>query len=173
MRYPAVISIALLSAILSVSSAEAEVQMTFVNSFRYSDFVDEPPAKREKRLTEIRNTLEELGARYLKPGVVLKIKVFDMQRVALSIQSSSPVGEAGVPRESIQPMQLEIQYVVQQDGKTILQDRETISDFDNLMNPSPHPTKEHSEHKERIDPEKEMWRDWFVKHFGGAISPPQ
>jgi hypothetical protein len=169
MRYAAAVSIALLSAILLVTSARAEVQVTFINSFRYSDFVDKPPGKREKKLTEIRNTLEDLGARYLNPGAVLKIKVLDMQRVALSIQPSPPKGENHGPSAAIQPLRLELQYVLQQDGKTILRDRETLSDINYLANPSAHAA---SEHDEPIDPEKQMLRDWFAERFG-ASAPPQ
>lgn len=169
-RHSATISIALLSAMLSLNSADADVQVTFVNSFRYSGLANKSQAKREATLTEIRNTLVELGARYLMPGAVLMVKVLDMERVALLIQPASPAGEPGGPRESIPPVQLKIQYILQQDGKTILQDHETISDIDYLTNPSPHSTNEHSE---AIDPEKEMLRDWFAKRFGASTSSPQ
>ena len=170
-RHFATISIALLSAILSVNMAEAEVQVTFINSFRYSDLAGKSQGKREATLTEVRNTLVELGARYLMPRAVLMVKVLDMDRVApLPIQPPLPKGENHGPSADVQPLQLEVQYVLRQDGKTILQDRETISDINYLANPAAHAA---SENDEPVNPEKQMLRDWFAKRFGASTSSPQ
>jgi len=147
-------TIALLSIFLLRHGAAADVRVTFVNSFHYSDATTKSPTTRETTLTEIRATLQALGARYLGAGDVLKIEVLDIAPLGMSVQPTPAP-----------PSQMDIQYVLQRHGKTVLEDRETLSDVGYLEKPNVHPSK---------DPlvyEKEMLSDWFVDRFGG-LKPP-
>jgi hypothetical protein len=149
MRLFAAISLALVSMVLALQAAKADVRVTFVNSYRYGELQDKAEDKRLAELEDIRHTLEELGARYLSQHEVLKIEVLDIATVALM-----------VPGVRVRPSQFELQYVLQKDGKIILQDREGLSDVSNLENPST---------PKANDPmvyEKEMLRDWFAERFG-------
>ena len=165
MRFSAAILLALLSATLSISSAAADVRVTFVNSFRYSDLADMSPTKRDAILTDIRKTLAELGAHYLAPKTTLTIEILDMAPIDIVIQPPTPTGKTGSASTDARPMQLDLQYVLHQDGKTIQGDRETISDINYFTNPPPPPPNESDEHKKPVDPKLLMLRDWFIKRF--------
>jgi len=166
MRSPAAILIALLIALpaaaLPLNSAQAEVSVTFINSYFYSDLADKPEDKREATLTEIRNTLVNLGDRYLKPGQLLKIEVLDMERIPLS-----PIaGEPHASKSGPQPLRMEIQYALQQNGRTLAHSRESISDINYVTDATAVPGQKAP--KDALATVKDMLRDWFTESFGAS-----
>jgi hypothetical protein len=162
MRSLAAIFIALLIALpaaaLPLDSAQAEVSVTFINSFFYSDLADKAPDKREATLSEIRNTLVDLGVRYLKPGQLLKIEVLNMDRITLP--PATPSARPSHPKTDTQPLRMELQYALQQNGKTLLRSRDSVSDINYLANPVPPEAK-----KDALVHVKEMLSDWFTSTF--------
>ncbi len=96
MRFSAALSIALVSAVLPLHAAKADVQVTFVNSYRYSEFKGKPPSTRDDTLEQIRKTLAELGARYLKPEEVLKIEVLGIRACQLLDRAGARRGHFAV-----------------------------------------------------------------------------
>jgi hypothetical protein len=162
--------IVVFAAIPMAFSAEAtgEVSVTFVNSFYYSETADKTPDKREATLSEIRNTLVDLGPRYLSPGQFLKIEVLDIAKVAWQTPPAPPAaGETHVAKPVTHPLRMEIQYSLRQNGKLLSRSRETISDISYLANPVP------PESKDALFHVKEMLRDWFAQTFGASAHQPE
>lgn len=160
------VTLAFMAAVLLPRPAQAEVRVTFINSFYYSDLADMPPDKRESMLSEIRKTFVELGDHFLKPGQILKIEVLKIDRITLPAQtppaapSHPKTGTQPRPKTGTQPLHMEIQYALQQDGKTLSRARASLSDIDYLANPVPPEAK-----KDALVHVKEMLRDWFTESF--------
>lgn len=152
-----------LASALLPGSAQADVRVTFINSYYYSDLSGKPPDKREATLSEVRKAFVDLGGHFIKPGQILKIEVLDMQRIKLP-SSDSAAGSAHASKTETQPLRLEIQYALQQGGKTLVQSRDSISDASYLANPIPPEAK-----KDRgFIHVKEMVRDWYTSTFGDS-----
>lgn len=155
MRFPAAITLAILSTFASVPKAAADVSVTFVNSFYYPDIQD----KREAFMSELRKTLQDLGEHYFASGADLRVEVF----------SFTPMGLT-VPKGATPPSQMELQYTLRQNGKLLLRDHEVISDINYLDRPIVAEAKgEGGEHgsakKDPLAPQKAMLRDWFMQRF--------
>lgn len=132
---------------LPLAAARADVRVTFINSFRYTAFDDKADDKRAEEMDAIRKTLEDLGARYLDSGATLKVEVLNIAPVTLT--NPGPIA----------PSQMDLQFTLQRDGKTLQQDRETISDLNNLEDP------DGPKSRESLAYEKAMLQDWFVARF--------
>jgi hypothetical protein len=160
MRSSAAIMIALLETFVLMSPARADVSVTFVNSYYYPALQQD---KRQAVLDDLRKTLEELGAR-LTSGEDLKIEIF----------SYMPM-DVATSKDGTKSTQMDIQYTLRQNGKTVLHDRETISDINFVDKPVvPEPKGEGGEHgskKDPLAPEKAMLRDWFTQRFAAYIAP--
>lgn len=169
MRFSAPLIVGAMLSFLAITllpqSAEAGVQVTFINSFYYSDLAGKPPDKREATLSEIRNAFVDVGGRFLKPGQTLKIKVLDMQLI--KFPSSIPsAGSKHTSKADARSLRMEVQYALQQGGKTLAQARDSISDVSYLANPIPPGTKK-SPSLIRIE---EMLQAWFAATFGASES---
>lgn len=155
------VTLAFLATVLLPRPAQAEVRVTFINSFYYSDLAETPPDKRESMLSEIRKAFVDIGAPFLKPEQVLKIEILKIDRIPTSSSSSSPAPAHSKSEE--QPMRMEIQYALQQNGKTLSQSRDSLSDVNYLSNPIPPDAK-----KDALSHVKEMIHDWFEETFGAS-----
>ncbi len=161
MRRAAMAFIASLAAVSLTHPAAADVRVTFANP-GYDSFDADPPALRLGTLNEYRQTLEALGARYLKPGQVLKIEVLSIDRAGWLRQGRTSsvriLTEATPPR-------MEVQYALLQNGKTILSARETVSDMNYMSYPAVNSSSD------RLVYEKEMLSNWFRRRFV-EMAPP-
>lgn len=152
----------LASAVLP-GSAQADVRVTFINSYYYSDLSGKPPDKREVTLSEVRKAFVDLGAHFIRPDQILKIEVLDMQRIKLP-SSDSATGSSHASKAEAQPLRMEIQYALQQGGKTLVQSRDSLSDASYLANPIPPEAKKNR----GFIHVKEMLRDWYTSTFGDS-----
>jgi hypothetical protein len=166
MRRPwsTILVIAVSALLLIPASANAEVKVSFVNPQGYRDFETETASMRDEMLNELRQTLVELGARYLKPGQSLKIDVLDVQRAGLFRDTTSSHTALLTPNT---PPRIDVQYTLQQNGKLILSAYETVRDIDYFLDPTSHLSS---------DPlvyEKQILRDWFRQRFSEMKPPPR
>ncbi len=157
MKLIPVMVISALTTVLLPHMAAADVSVSFVNPQGYRDFQSEPVSQRDEMLNELRQTLVELGARYLKPGQTLKIQVLDVQRAGL-FRDRTPSHTALLTANT--PPRIDIQYTLQQSGKTTLQAHEAVTDIDYFLDPSSHLSSD------RLVYERQVLRDWFRKRFG-------
>ncbi len=157
MRLFAAILIASLAAIILAHPADAAVSVSFVDPQNYSDFRSESGSQRDGMLGELRQTMMELGGRYLKPGQTLNIEVLDVQRAGL-FRDTTPSHTAILTPNT--PPRIDVQYTLRQNGKIILSAHEAITDIDYFLDQSSHLSSD------RLVYEKQVLRDWFRKRFG-------
>jgi hypothetical protein len=162
MRLALTTVIAFLSALWASNPAEADVRVTFVAPDHYRDFETETASMRAEMLNEFRRTLDELGARYLNPGQILKIEVLDIERAGIADTWNPTAGDLRIVGSTMPPPRFEVRYTLQQKGKIVAQARETITDINYMLDPSARLSS---------DPlvyEKETLRNWFRERFGEA-----
>ncbi len=163
MRRAAMAIFAALAAISLALPARAGVLVNFINPENYHDFDTEAPAVRSAMLNELRQTLVELGATYLKPGQTLKIDVLDIDRAGFA--DPRPMrGDLRIITNATPPPRFRVQYTLQQNGKVLARAQETISDINYLQNSDARFATGWLVY------EKATLRDWFASRFG-APSP--
>ncbi|MGO9132435.1 MAG: DUF3016 domain-containing protein [Methylovirgula sp.] len=160
MRLSAAIVIALSSIIVSVQAAKAEVLVTFVKSFYYGNLQGKSESQRAETLEDIRKTFDELGKQYFTAGQVLRVEVLDYSSAGIVVPKGTP-----------QPFEMELRYNLEQEGKILQHDHETLSDVGYVEKPADPaakpPEKKEGEHKkpETLVREKAILREWFAERF--------
>ncbi len=160
MRLSAAIVIALSSIIVSVQAAKAEVLVTFVKSFYYGNLQGKSESQRAETLEDIRKTFDELGKQYFTAGQVLRVEVLDYSSAGIVVPKGTP-----------KPFEMELRYNLEQEGKILQHDHETLSDVGYVEKPADPaakpPEKKEGEHKkpETLVREKAILREWFAERF--------
>jgi hypothetical protein len=149
--------IAALAAIMLAHPANAAVSVNFVNPQNYSDLRSESASQRDEILDELRQTMVELGTRYLKPGQSLNIEVLDVQRAGLFRDTTSSHTALLTANT---PPRIDVQYTLRQNGKIVRSSHEAITDIDYFLDQSSHLSSD------RLVYEKQVLRDWFRQRFG-------
>jgi hypothetical protein len=160
MRPLATFLIAALTAIMLAYPGEAAVSVSFINPQNYRDFQSEPTSQRDEMLGELRQTLVELGGRYLKSGQSLNIDVLDVQRAGLFRDTTSSHTAILTPNT---PPRIDVKYTLRQSSKIVLSAHEAITDIDYFLDPSSHLSSD------RLVYEKQVLQDWFRKRFQDKV----
>lgn len=138
-------------ALLSVA-AHASVKVNFVDAGGYSDVRGSGSV-----LPEIRQHLQALGTRYLKPGRSLSIDVLDVDLAGEFEPWRRGPSEIRVLR-GITPPRITLRYTLQHQGRVIMRGSDTISDLNYQMRSARFLSS-------RLGFEKDMLTDWFRDRF--------
>jgi hypothetical protein len=148
-------------AIALSAPAAAAVNVSFVEPERYSDAGfrrSHDPAERERVFGDIRQHLERLGERYLKPSQTLKIEVLDID-LAGRFEPWRPFAYDVRFKRSITWPRMTLRYALEEGGRVAASAEESIADLDYLA---------HADLRTSSDPlryEKAMLDDWFRARF--------
>jgi hypothetical protein len=148
-------------AIAASAPAEAAVSVSFTEPDRYADAGltrSRDPAARERVFRNIRQHLERLGERYLKPSQMLKVEVLDID-LAGRFEPWRPFAHDVRFMRSITWPRMTVRYALEEDGRVTASAKESIADLDYLM---------HADLRTSRDPlryEKAMLDDWFRARF--------
>ncbi len=153
---------AALTAITLTHPADAAVSVSFVNPQNYLDFQSESCVQRDEMLGEHRQTLLDLGTRYLKPGQNLNIEVLDVQRAGI-LRDTTPSHTALLTANT--PPRIDVQYTLRQNSKIILSAHEAVTDIDYFLDQSSHLSSD------RLVYEKQVLHDWFRNRFQDMVPP--
>ncbi len=143
-------------------SAQAAVEVAFVHPERYSDAgLDRGygPATRDPVLKGIREHLERLGARYLKPNQTLKIDVLDID-LAGRFEWWRPYAYNVRIMRGVTWPRVAMRYTLEENGTTVLSAEEAVMDLNYQMRLGT------SLSSDPLRYEKEMLGDWFRNRFG-------
>jgi Protein of unknown function (DUF3016) len=148
----------LLSACIWTSPAGAAVTVSFTKPESYIDigrYRNEPNTE----MKEIEAYLKKLGERYLPPNQLLKIEVLDVDLAGdLSISSRSG-HDVRILRGKADWPKFRLHYVLEADGRVLVDQQENIADMDYLQ----HPNRLYS--SQSLPYEKQMLADWFRQRF--------
>jgi hypothetical protein len=147
-----------LVAMLLSTAAEAAVKVTFIAPERYRDSDLRSASSRASILGELRQHLQRLGERYLKPGQTLTIDVLDVDLAGDYEPWRSTLSNVRIMRD-ITPPRITLRYKLQQNNRVLRQGSETVSDMNYLMRSSGRSSVG------RLTYEKEMLSDWFRTRF--------
>ena len=152
--------LALAGAALSVHAA-GTVEVSFVEPSRYSDAGRDPVESRRNEDTLARY-LEELGARYLAAGQVLKIDVLDLDLAGTVRPARRAAGDIRIVRGGADAPHIRVRYSLTADGQVVKSAEETVTDLNYFG---------HANDYAKTDPlriEKLMLDDWFKSRFVAA-----
>jgi Protein of unknown function (DUF3016) len=142
-------------------AAIAAVEVSFVNPKRYSDATlggGYGDKAREPVLRNIREHLERLGARYLKPDQTLKIDVLDID-LAGRFEWWRPYAYNVRILRGVTWPRIAVRYTLQEDDRTLLSAEESVSDLNYQMRTAA------SLSSDPLKYEKAMLDDWFRARF--------
>lgn len=148
----------LLSACLWTAPAGAAVTVSFTSPESYTDigrYRNEPNAE----MKEIEAHLKKLGERYLPPNQSLKIEVLDVD-LAGDLRPSRRSGEdLRIVRGKADWPKIKLHYVLEADGRVLVDQQEKIADMDYLRKPSSRYSNQ------SLTFEKQILDDWFRQRF--------
>ena len=148
----------LLSVCLWTSSAGATVTVSFTNPESYAD-MGRYPEDRSAPMHEIEAHLKQLGQRYLPSDQLLKIEVLDVD-LAGHLRLSPRLGrDVRILRGKADWPRIELHYVLEADGRVLLDRRESVADMGYLQHPNRHYSGQ------SLPYEKQMLDDWFRQRF--------
>ncbi len=108
---------------------------------------------------EIEAHLKQLGQRYLPSNQLLKIEVLDVD-LAGQLRMSSRLGrEVRILRGNADWPSIKLNYVLEADGRVLLDRQENIADMAYLQ----HAPRHYS--NQPLPYEKQMLEDWFRQRF--------
>ena len=110
------------------------------------------------QMKEIEAHLKQLGQRYLLPNQSLKIEVLDVD-LAGHLSLSRPGREVRILRGKADWPSMTLHYVLEADGRVLMDREEHIADMDYLE----HPDRQYSD--QSLPYEKRMLDDWFRRRF--------
>lgn len=145
----------LLAATFLATAANAAVKVNFIGAERYRDV--RGSGSRAGTLNELRQHLQTLGARYLKPGQTLSIDILDVDLAGEMEPMSRTGSEIRVVR-SVTPPKIKLRYKLVQRGRVIAQGRETLTDMNYMM-------RSGSLSQGHLSYEKDMLSTWFRSKF--------
>lgn len=142
---------------LSVSAADAEVRVSFVNRDQYNDQDFRAAGPREATLNEFRRIFTRLGEQYLAPHQTLMIDVLEIDFAGHQEPFRIMGQDIRVMRDSTPP-RMRLRYTLRERGRMIVSAEETISDMNYLANPA-------GRAGGQLVYEREMLSDWFRRRF--------
>jgi len=148
----------LLSACLGTTSAGAAVTVSFTNPASYTDmgsYRDEPSTE----MKEIETHLKQLGERYLSPHQLLKIEVLDVDLAGSVSYSNHLRRDVRILRGKADWPSIKLHYVLESDGRVLLDQQENVADMGYLEHPNKHYSGQFLQY------EKQMLDDWFRQRF--------
>jgi hypothetical protein len=132
--------------------------VSFTNPDGYTD-MGRYPEDRSAPMKEIEAHLKQLGQRYLPSTQLLKIEVLDVD-LAGHLRMSSRLGrEVRILRGNADWPSIKVNYVLEADGRVLLERQEDIADMGYLQ----HAPRHYS--GQSLPYEKQMLDDWFRQHF--------
>lgn len=145
----------------SASTAQAAIDISFKNPERYTDagrYLGDRVS--EQVIQELKEYLESLGERYLKPSQSLQIEILDIDLAGrYEPFHRSGFSDVRILREVTWP-QIKVRYTLEENGEVTLQKEESITDMNYLRRAKAHLSNESLRH------EKVMLDDWFRDRFG-------
>ncbi len=120
------------------STAQAAIDISFKNPERYTDagrYLGDRVS--EQLIQELKEYLESLGERYLKPNQSLQIEILDIDLAG----RYEPFHRGGfsdvrILREVTWP-RIKVRYALEENGEVTLQKVESIADMNYLRRPNP------------------------------------
>jgi hypothetical protein len=168
MRFAAMVIMSGLASATLASAASAAVEVSFVQPERYSDATLDQgygAKAREPVLRVIREHLERLGARHLKPNQTLRIDVLDID-LAGRFEWWRPYAYNVRILRGVTWPRIAVRYTWEEEDRVLLVAEESISDLNYqtrvAVNLSGDPLKY----------EKVMLDDWFRSRFVKLKPPP-
>jgi hypothetical protein len=161
MRIAAVMLMSGLAVVALPQAACAAVEVFFVHPERYSDAILDQgygAKAREPVLRNIREHLEGLGARHLKPGQTLRIDVLDID-LAGRFEWWRPYAYNVRILRGVTWPRIAVRYTLQEEDRTLLVAEESISDLNYQTRMAV------SLPNDRLKYEKAMLDDWFRTRF--------
>lgn len=146
----------LFSVFLGTASAGAAVTVTFTKPESYTDMGRDEPSRGMK---EIEAHLKQLGERYLPPHQSLKIEVLDIDLAGHVNFSSRLSSEVRVLRGKADWPSIKLRYVLEADGRVLLEQQEHVADMDYLQRPGGAYAGQFLQY------EKRMLDSWFRQRF--------
>jgi hypothetical protein len=147
----------LLSVCLWASSAGATVAVSFINPESYTD-MGRYPEDMKIQMNEIEAHLQQLGQRYLLPNQSLKIEVLDVD-LAGRLSHPRPGRDVRILRGKADWPSMKLHYVLESDGRVLLDRKERIADTGYLDHPNLHYSGQ------SLPYEKQMLDNWFRRRF--------
>jgi hypothetical protein len=161
MRRLASLILATMAVMMFAETARAGVTVTYVHPETFSDANlrgGYGEKARAPALDGIRQHLERLSQRTLKPDQNLKIEVLDLDLAGRLEPWHANAYDVRYMREITWP-RMTLRYTLVQNGITLAQGEETISDMSYLMDASARLSSDSLRY------EKTMLDDWFRKRF--------
>jgi hypothetical protein len=159
MRRMHVLLAGLLLAASPAAAQAPDVAVTFVAPERYTDATFDGAYGEKGRapaLREIREHLERLGARHLKPGERLRIAVLDVD-LAGQYEPWRPSAYHVRFLRAVTPPRITLRYTLEGQAGALASGQEVVSDLD-YQRPLVRDTG-------RLPYEKAMLEDWFRRRF--------
>ena len=147
----------LLSVCLWASAAGAAVAVSFINPESYTD-MGRYPEDMKTQMNEIEAHLKYLGQRYLPPNESLKIDVLDVD-LAGHLSHPRPGRDVRILRGKADWPSMKLHYVLEADGRVLLDRQERIADTGYLDHPNLHYSGQ------SLAYEKQMLDNWFRRRF--------
>jgi len=152
----------LLSVCLWTSAAGAAVTVSFTKPESYTD-IGRYPEDLSTQLNEIEAHLKQLGVRYLRSNQSLKIEVLDVD-LAGNLNFSRRAGrEVRVLRGGADWPSIKLHYVLEADGRVLMDRQESVADMGYLQHPNRHYSGQ------SLPYEKRMLDDWFRQRFAADV----
>ena len=143
-------------------SAAAQVIVTFDHPEAYTDaglYADFGSKAREPAMRGIKEHLERLGQRFLRPGQKLTVEVLDIDLAGRFEPWRALASHVRFMRDVTWP-QIKLRYSLDDNGVVRARDTEILSDLNYQMRIGPYLTSDPLRY------EKAMIEDWFRKRFG-------
>jgi hypothetical protein len=145
----------------SFSSSSADIEVSFDQPERFTDaglYSSRGSDSRAATVSALRQHLEALGARHLSANQKLRLEILDIDLAGQYEPWRTHAHDVRVMRDVTWP-RIEVRYVLEQDGRIVRQDKETIKDMHYLSR---------ADAQLRNDPlryEKSILNEWFVARF--------
>lgn len=168
MRIATSLLLAGLAAIALPRATHAAVEVSFVNPERFSDAgLDRSYGDRSREPVQrgIREYLERLGARHLKPNQVLRIEVLDIDLAGRFEWWRPYAYDVRVLRGVTWP-RIVVRYSLNEEDRTLLASEEAVTDLNYQMRVAARLSSDPLRY------EKEMLGDWFRARFVKFRPPP-
>jgi hypothetical protein len=161
------LGLACLAALIWCTSASSEVHVAFVHPESYSDvgrYGSYGARERDAVLRDLRQHLEHLGERYLKPHQVLQVEVLDIDLAGHYEPWRVRAYDVRILRGVTWP-RIKVRYVWQEDGRILASAEESIADLHYLWQPAASYTNDSLRY------EKVMLDEWFHERFVAGRPP--
>jgi hypothetical protein len=136
----------------------AAVTVSFIHPENYTD-IGRYRDESNPEMKEIEALLKQLGERYLPPNQLLKIEVLDV-KLAGNLHPSNRSGrDVRILRGKADWPSIKMHYVLQADGRVLLDRQESVADTGYLQHANGHYSGQ------SLPYEKQMLDDWFRLRF--------